>query len=274
MRITRLWPRWLALASLPMLVAARPPAEVSAPPPNPEIVVQGQQERALRAFVEAMANPGRSQQLGRWDREICPAVLGVDQAQADYIAARIAQHAAPLGLRAHSGGCTTTMLIVVSNEAQALASSFARGYPVTLGSDGRARLRRFAASRAPVRWISVTELCPFGCALPNSRLSLATHPAFRAMILIVDGRQIGAFGLGELADYVPLVVLGNPPLTGARPETSILSMFDRARPEGYRFELTGNDRSFLAGLYRSRVNAPASEQRASIARRMRRNPEN
>ena len=271
MRIARLWPRWLALASLPLLIASQAPPPAA---PNPEIVVQGQQERALRTFVEAMANPGRSQQLGRWDREICPAVLGVDQPQADYIAARIAQHAAPLGLRSRSGGCSTTMLIVFSNEAQALATSFARDYPVTLGSDGRARLGRFVASRAPVRWISVTELCPFGCALPNSRLSLATHPAFRAMILIVDARRIQGFGIGELADYVALVALGNPPLSGARPETSILSMFERPRPEGYRFELTRNDRAFLAGLYRARANAPGSEQRSSIARRMRRDPEN
>jgi hypothetical protein len=270
MRILRSWRRLLALASLPVLAAAQAPPPVAT---NPEIVVRAQQEQALRAFVEAMANPGRSQQLGRWDREICPAVLGVDQAQADYVAGRIALHAAPLGLRARSAGCSTTMLIVVTNEAQALASAFARDYPVTLGSDGRARLGRFAASRAPVRWISVTELCPFGCSLPNSRLSLATHPAFRAMILIVDGRQIGGFGLGELADYVSLVALGNPPLSGTRPETSILSMFERARPEGYRFELTNNDRSFLAGLYRSRANAPASEQRASIARRMRNDPQ-
>lgn len=266
MRIARLWSRWLALASLTMLAAAQPPPAA----PEPEIVVRGEQEQALRRFVEALADPGLSRQLGRWDREICPAVIGVDPSQTAFMERRIGAHAAPLGLRARTAGCLTTMLIVVTADASGLAASFARNYPVTLRTDGRGKLNGFVASTLPVRWLSVTDLCAFGgCTLPNSRLSTATRAGFQAMIVIVDARQIGGFGLSEVSDYVSVVALGNPPLGGRRPPTSILSMFERDRPAGSRFELTNEDRAFLAGLYRSRLDAPGQEQRASIARRMR-----
>jgi hypothetical protein len=159
------------------------------------------------------------------------------------------------------------MLIVVTNDASGLATRFARAYPVTLRTDGRARLNLFAATSRPVRWLSVTDLG--GGVLPNSRLTLATDPHFKAMIVIVDARQIAGFSLGEISDYVAMVALANPRLAATRQPESILSMFDRARPEGGGFSLTRNDRSFLDGLYRSNPTLSAQSQRGAIERHMR-----
>lgn len=259
----------LALAGLIMPAAAQPPAD----PPQPDIVVRGQQERALRAFVEAMSDPARTAQLARWNREICPTVIGIDPAEAAFMANRIGEIAAPLGLRVQGAGCLSTMLIVVTADASGLATAFARHYPVTLRTDGRARLNRFVFSSQPVRWLSVTELCARGCTDTGSRLTIATHPEFQAMIVIVDARQIGGFSLGELSDYVAVVALGNPPLARNRPSTSILSMFELQRPEGRRFELTAWDRSFLDGLYRTNPQSTLSQQRAAIARHMESDPQ-
>ena len=263
----RVWLACLCLAG---------PAVAQAPPPrppgeSPEIVVRGESERALRAFVVAMAERGPTRQLGRWYQDICPRVIGIDPAQAAAIEARIGAVAGSLELRPRTAGCPTTMLVVVSAEAPALAASFARRYPVTLGSEGRWRLERFVASTLPVRWLSVTDPCGAGgCAMPNSRLALATRPAFQAMIVIVDAARIGGFGLGELSDYLAVVLLGSPPLEGNRPATSVLSMFERPRDGGARFALTGEDRAFLQALYRSRASATGQQQRDAIARRLRR----
>lgn len=252
----------LTLAGFMSLAAAQPPPA----PSDPEIVVRAQQEQAIRAFVAAVAEAGRTGQLARWDREICPTIVGIEQSQADFMALRIGEVAASLDLRARISGCRTTMLVVVTNDAAGLATHFARTWPITLRTDGRARLNLFAATSRPVRWISVTDLG--GGALPNSRLTQATDPHFRAMIVIVDARQLAGFGLGELSDYVAMVALANPRLAATRQQESILSMFDRPRPEGGRFILTGNDRSYLEGLYRTDPHLSAQAQRGSIERHM------
>ena len=256
----------LTLAGFAMPVAAEAPPDA----PEPEIVVRGQQELALRNFVESMADPGLTRQLARWGAEICPTVIGIDPPQAEFMQRRIGEVAASLHIRARTGGCLTTMLIVFTPDAAGLAASFARHYPITLRADGQWKLDRFVASTLPVRWLTVTDPCGIeGCSLPNSRLTMATHPAFQTMVVIADAQQIGRFSLGELADYLSIVLLGNPPLSGHRPSTSILSMFEIQRTPGLRFELTTYDHSFLEGLYRSRAEGSGQEQRASIVHHMR-----
>ena len=87
------------------------------------------------------------------------------------------------------------------------------------------------------------------------------------MLVLVDGQEIGAFGLNEISDYLSMVVLGNPVLGEAWPNTSILSMFSRKR-EDQPFLLTDNDRAYLAGLYTSRTDATGPIQRRSIVEKM------
>ncbi|MBV9884731.1 MAG: hypothetical protein JO276_17110 [Sphingomonadaceae bacterium] len=258
----------LALAGCATLAAAQPPPAASPAPTDFDIVVRARQEQAIRAFVASVTEAGRSGQLARWNREICPAVIGIDESQAGFMALRIGAVAAPLELRVRTSGCLSTMLIVVTNDAAGLATHFAHLYPVTLRTDGQAKLNLFAHTGRPVRWISVTDLG--GGVLPNSRLTRATDPHFQAMLVIVDGRQIGGFSLGELSDYVAMVALANP-RPGARDPASILSMFDRPRPADGPFALTRTDQSFLAGLYRMNPFQSAQSQRESIARHMRRN---
>jgi hypothetical protein len=234
-----------------------------------EIIIEARPEQALRDFVEALTDPGRTRQLARWNGEICPAVIGIEPAQAEFMQGRIAEVATALRLRARRVGCQPTMLVLVTPDAAELAASFARQYPITLRTDGRGRLDRFVASRRPVRWLSVTDPCgPERCGLPNSRLTRATHPEFRAMLVIVDSTRIGDFSIGELSDYVSFVALGNPPLDRRAPPRSILSMFETPRPPGHRFGMTSHDATFLTGMYRSRRDASIQEQRASIAEAM------
>lgn len=266
----RMRSRAVSAALLAAVFAAAAPSQPAQPQPtlpSPDIVIRGSQERALRDFVTSVAEAGRSGQLARWNREICPTIIGIDQVQADFMALRIGAVAAPLELSAHTSGCRTTMLIVVTADAAGLGHDLARAYPVTLRTDGQAKLNLFAATSRPVRWLSVTDLG--GGALPNSRIIQATNPEFQAMIVIVDARQIGGYSLGELSDYVAMVALANPRLAATREQSSILSMFDRPRPSDGPFALTRNDRSFLTGLYRSNPNLSAGSQRGSIERHMR-----
>jgi hypothetical protein len=252
----------LALAAL----GAAPPQDA---PSDQNIVVTAQTQKALRDFTEALSDTGPTGQIGRW-KEFCPAVIGIQPEEAEFMVGRIGAVAESIGLHADSPGCRPRTLILFTTDATALASEFARHYPITLRTDGRGKLKRFVASALPIRWLSVTDPCGIGCTLPNSHIVMSTNPAFQAMIVIVDAKQIAEFNLGELSDYLAVIALSNPPLAAARPRDSILSMFAGPHPADRRFTLTGTDRSFLAGLYRSPTGMAADAQRGAIVTHMKR----
>jgi len=260
------------ILALSLTASSLPPTSAYAAPPaaqsEPDIVVVGRLREVLRSFVGAMTEAGPTDQIARWNREICPIVVGVEPAQADFIAGRIAEVGKSLGLRTSRSGCVTTMGIIVTPDAAGVANELARQFPISFRRDGASRLKRFVSSTKPVRWLSVTNECSDGCTLPNSRLTKATKPAFQAVIVIVDGQKIGGFSLGELSDYVALVALSNPRSDARESSKSILSMFESPRVPGETYQLTDYDRSFLSGLYGSAMDRSATEQRASIVSRM------
>tara|TARA_B100000678_G_scaffold31743_1_gene23470 strand:- start:45 stop:857 length:813 start_codon:yes stop_codon:yes gene_type:complete len=244
------------------------PSSITAAPSDGDLVVEGRKREALQEFVQALTDADRTRQLARWNRAICPSIVGVDEGQAALIEQNIARVAESLGLQAYPQGCPTTMLIVFDNEAQAIGAALAKNQTVFLGQQGRDRLIDFAETKNPVRWISLSDPCGFGgCTLTGSRLSKSERPAINMMLVLVDGQEIGAFGLNEISDYLSMVVLGNPVLGEAWPNTSILSMFSRKR-EDQPFLLTDNDRAYLTGLYTSRTDATGPIQRRSIVQKM------
>jgi hypothetical protein len=255
------------------LLAATMPLSRASPqaPPAPtqnDIVVVGQRLKdALRHFVNSATQTGPTDQIAHWNREICPQVIGIDPAQAEFMRRRIAEIAKTVDLRTGRSSCATMLTIVFTPDAAALADAVTRDFP----SDNwkvRALLRGFADSSRPVRWISLSDECGGGCGLPNSRLAKATSPTLQAMLIIVDAKKIGGLSIGEMSDYVGLVALSNPPLTGEPPANSILSLLNAPTANGLIYQLTDYDYSFLAGLYGIRLNLDAASQRASIAARM------
>lgn len=223
----------------------------------------------LRDFVAALTNPGPSGQLARWSG-ICPTVLGMQPAQASFMMARIREAAAPLRLDREPSNCRPTTIVVVTPNASVIAAEFAATYPAKLKANGQWRLRQFARSTLPVRWLAVSDPCGrAGCRMLGSRLNKATAPTLQLMIVIVDAERIADFRLGEVSDYVAMVALSNPPLGPGQPG-SILAMFNSPRPIDARFVLTPTDQSFLAGLYRSNPATDAQQQRSTIATAIRR----
>ena len=259
------------------MTSASPPSSRDASSATPrsesedsDIVVRGRLRNALQNFVASLTQTGPTEQIARWKDDICPALFGMDSAQADFMGRRIEALANSVRLRTRHSNCATTMMIVVTPDAAGFARELARQLPVTLRTDGFSRLKRFVSSTKPVRWLSVTDECGGGCSLPNSRLTMATRPTFRAMLVIVDAHRIGGINLGELSDYVAMVALSNPPADVRARSSSILSMNEESRVPGTHYQLTDYDRSFLSGLYGSAIDGSGREQRSSIVRRMKR----
>lgn len=230
------------------------------------IVVQGTTKEFLRQFIDKMAKVGATDQLGRWNMEVCPAIVGIDSAEARYMRQRIVDLSESVGLRRPDPGCPTSLSVIITSDAAGFVRDLVKLYPITLKTDGLAPLKEFEQTTRPVRWITVTDECSFGCKI-GSRITKESAPGFVDMIIVVDANRIAGFTIGELSDYVSVVALSNPPDDGGSSQ-SILSMFDRPRDPGEPFQISSFDRSFLTGLYNSSEDQGAKVQQQGILSHM------
>lgn len=267
----------IALLFTSVVAVAQTPGDIepaSNQPDREQIVVSGnrvktaEDVRALRRFAEQVLEPAKTDQLARWNARVCPKITGVRDAEARFIRERITSLASDVGLRVADGECNTTMLIAFSLGAGELAISLTDRKRVLLRQDGYVKWQQFRETHRPVRWLTVTDFCSEGCALPNSRLSHSSQANFQILVVIVDHEQIGDFQIGELADYLAMVSLAAPDMDGPWPKSSILAMFDTKRDESARFGLTDYDLALLRGLYASRGNATGREQVSRIVAEM------
>lgn len=273
-----------------LLQAIAPQAATEPGPVKPDIVVEARNEAVIRDFVKRLADPTPTHQLPRWDRQICTGVIGLDTAQAEMMNDRIAQVANSVRLRSGKPGCSPTILIVVSPQADTVAKSVADKYPITLRKEGSARLDRFRQPKQPVRWIGTTfeggatNASPTlngyfkDGALPSgassgytgyaTRLGAITRGIVSSMLVIVDPSQIGSVKLDALSDYLAMVALARPALGRPAPATSILSLFTTAPAAAAPASITRFDQDYLRGLYTTSPDQDASGQASSIARSM------
>ncbi len=277
----------VSIAFLLQAIAPHTPTEPG--PVKPDIVVEARNDAVIRDFVKRLADPMPTHQLPRWDRQICTGVIGLEAGQAQMMNDRIAQIANAVHLQNGKPGCSPTILIVVSPQADAVAKSVADKYPITLRKEGSARLDRFRQPKQPVRWIGTTyeggatNASPAlngyfkDGALPSgassgfagyaTRLSGITRGIVSLMLVIVDPAQIRSVKLDALSDYLAMVALSRPGLGRPAPTTSILSLFTNTSvaPKS----ITRFDQDYLHALYTTSPDHDALWQASSIARSMR-----
>jgi hypothetical protein len=258
------------------LLASGQPALAQPTPKDPDgpIIITGQKlKEVLRNFVNSVTQIGPTDQLAAWDREICPRIVGLDETQTEYVFQRMAQIAREVRVKTSKRGCPTMLTIVVTRDTSTIARVIAEDF----ASDNikvRNWLRKFVEAPGPARWISLVNECGAGCtadervgSLPNTRLTKATKPKLQAMIILVDSTRLEGVTIGQLADYLALVALTNPPVDAPQDRRSILSLFNGI--DGVpATELTNVDLSLLIALYNIREEFGANEQRASMVTRM------
>ena len=288
-------PRPLFYAGFAFALLASAAAAQEAPTTaSEEVVVTGQRtEEVVRTFVnEISVEMGRTDQLARWDRRICPGVAGLRGRYAQFLIDRMAQRAFEVGLDVGEPGCRANILIIVTLDPDAMAEHLyddhrdALGYFYERGRNtlGRTALRAFVTSDAPVRWWHVSRTvteqgdriadasdgsAPVTFVLGNSsRLSRSTHQDLGAAFIIVDARRLADIDsdFGALADYVAMVTLAQ---VDADADTAglatILNLFSG---ESAPRALTDWDIAYLRGLYGAESNDSARRQSGEIARTM------
>lgn len=264
----------------------------------PDIVVTGVRPEQTRSFVQqlAVASP-MADQLPRWDNQICTSIAGMPARQGQFLADRIAQRAAALGLQPGGAGCQPNIAVFVSAESDAFArqlfeedrQKFAYLPTDNVSTLGQQALEDFLDTPRAVRWWHVSATYSAnGMSLAGdasqggmsnapmtrangTRLNASTREDLTQAIIIIDARRVQGIQLATLSDYVAFVALAqiNPrALTAEYP--TIMNLFSGAVTNtGAPTALTQWDQAFLHALYNSQRNAvnPAQQQH-EIARRM------
>lgn len=295
------------------MLAFGPTSAGSTPAQDPTVPVQGapQQpatdleditvvgrplERMIRDFVNEVASPNRNRGIARWHSNICVGVANLSAEPRQYIVDRVSTIAEDVGLRPGAPGCTPNVIVIATDQPDALAESLVkeRRGAFRMGGAGMDRggdaLEDFVASDAPVRWWQVSmptdsftgqravrmpgecrnaclgsmDMAPTLTSTSSTRLSTQIVDNIFRTIVILDIDQVSKVSAQQLADYVALVTLAQiDPKADTSGYASILNVFDD--PESAT-SLTNWDTAYLTGLYNAeRTRANLRSGRGEIA---------
>ncbi len=119
-----------------------------------------------RGFVEEVALSRSSDDgLARWDERVCVGAVGLNPAEAQALVDRISARAQAVGLRAGSPGCRANVMVIYSQDSDAvtrqivdqrrdLLGFYAEDGRVTAGRDA---MEEFANTPRPVRWWHISS---------------------------------------------------------------------------------------------------------------------
>lgn len=252
-----------------------------------QITVTAPTEQAIQSFVRNVASaPQYVDQMGRWDRRICPGVIGLQREQAQFIVDRIARRAIQVGLQPGNPGCRADIAIFVTPDSQLFARRFvhdfgrvlARYHDVQVSTPGEAALEEFQNGTRPVRWWHVTEMLmrnghlfdaaiappDHGMHVPGTvgqvnasapmvrsdgtRLRRPTHEDFQRVIIVVDARQVAGVRVDALSDYLAMVALAQlNPNQDVSGFPTILNLFSTPSGSSAPAQMSDWDVAYLQG---------------------------
>jgi len=283
---------WLAAAMSVVLAQpagpATPPADYGATVDSLIVTARPLPEReAIEAFVTTIAGETGNKKLGRWDRKICPGVIGLRGDYARLLVDRIAETAVEIGLEVGEPGCKANMIVLATAESDRLAKDIVKDYPDAFAKydsgirQSRRALDAFTVSTAPVRWWHViARTTADGQKYQRgddvkvrdvSRIRVGTRDDFDRVIVVMDVTRIGKLRFGSLADYITMVGLAQiDPEADVAGVSSVLNLFaDRAAGVEPVERMTDWDKAYLKGLYAARRDVRRGDfQEQDIARSM------
>jgi len=280
-----------APANPPATSSSAAPAPVSPPTQVEGLVITARPATppvdTITSFVAEVSTPTANGRLARWDRRICPSVVGLKAPYGQRLIDRIATVSGAVGLQTGAPGCRPNMIIVATDDSQTLARTVVDANPKAFAawerglSRGREALAVFVETPTPVRWWHVTRTrTADGGDFDRGaqvrvrgvgRLRATTRDDFDHVIILVDVKRIGLIRFETLADYITMVGLAqiDPDVTLA-PGVSIIGLFaDRSSGAEAARGLTEWDAAYLLGLYSAkREVVRGSAQEREIARTM------
>ena len=267
--------------------AAAPPAPAPADPST--IVVTGQRtrEKDLQDFVAALTPTTVGGRLSRFERAICPYATGLPPGQRDAVANRMRRVAQAAGLRTGGKGCLPNVVLVVTQDKNALLRALRQSHPGYFGELSKREIRELEATPGPaVAWQTQgppvtargTEMnVDPGTGLfinrtteSASRIEEGVRPQFDAAVVIVERKALDGLTVMQLGDYAAMRAFAG--MDTARLSQSgtptILKVLEAPMGSEVVASLTEWDLGFLRGLYAAPRNLRAGSQRSAISRQM------
>lgn len=290
--------RALAIAAAAGLLAAAVPAaaqvgvraSTAADPQDESVVVTGQRReiaKALRQLIE----PTGSEQLARFEDEICPMVIGMPRDWTASLTRMIRENVVAVGGKAGKPGCRVNAPVIFIDRPLELIRALAESEPGFFNMTPR-ELAQFTAAPRPVSSWHVTDtrgrdgeelgsvrsiVDPgSGASLPTDSSAKVTRnftagrlvsPIREDMLVgfvVIDRQQTPGKSLRQLADLATMhLLLDINQDAGARDPGSILSLFEPRGPgEPAPPRLSRFDRGALRGFYTQRENNRTARQQA------------
>jgi hypothetical protein len=267
-------------------------AEQAAPEDDNRIVVTGQTEQPTSSEVSRQARSitqggdFRRSPLARFERRLCPGVIGLTPDMAALVIDRVRYNADQLGLTLteDDGSCSPNLVVAFVRDGQAELAALHKEHGYMFDSLELHELRALLAETGPVRvWTSTMTRTRDGTAVPpprggetpiaamwmaHSKIYLATREDIEFVMVMFDIEKMKGKTLVQLADYATMRGLARtkPATDDGQPLDTILALFDQnGAPTD---ELTSFDRAYLASVYDSIPNLPGTARLLGVNRQL------
>jgi hypothetical protein len=277
-------------------------AQPAAPPPVENVTVNGRRvpDAEIHAFVTSRAAPTfKLGKVARWEKGICPTVMGLKSDFTDFVKKRLKEIAAkvgaPLDPDAH---CQPDIQIVFTTAPQDLLNNIRKNYDALLGyHDNDSQAEEMAKVTHPIQaWYSTVtidvrgalhfdggKITGIGCLdYPRCRINLPRASAyavtgdrvgdglrsgFHDVIIVIDPRKLKGYEIGALADYIAFLALTQPrSLDDCQQLPSILNLLaSGCATVDSTSEMTDSDLGYLRGVYHMRDDGTLTVQQNEIA---------
>ncbi|HEX5257625.1 MAG TPA: hypothetical protein VFW35_02455 [Sphingomicrobium sp.] len=271
------------------LSALAPPGDPQPEPPADQaIVVTGQKnmQKAVDDFVRSLTPGDVHGELSRFEHEVCPAVFGLAEPQAQAVEDRIRLVAKSVGIVVASGRCAPNVLLLVTSDKTAFLRELQRHSADDFGLSDR-QFHDLEQQPGPaVAWqvqgpemtadgVDLTEDTTQGVVVnrtvdPSSRITQPVHPQFKASAVVVERKALVGLTTTQLADYTAIRALtgADPARLGNSSAATILHVLEVPIGGEAPVTMTKWDYDFLLGFYNAQRDLRAGAQRSAISRGM------
>jgi hypothetical protein len=250
-------------------------------------------EQAIGDFVDSHSSTTHISKIARWEDPVCPQVTGLPANFAKFIAKRIRDLAASVGVPVDPNGesCTSNIEVVFTLTPQDLLNTIREKQPIMLGyydnvdqADKIAKVTHVIQS-----WHATQTVDLRGNKVIDSRnpirpdprsLNLVSsrggrtgdglHSSYYRGVVVADPGKLGDAEIGALADHIAMLALTQPANLGVCQELpSILDMTNpTCRKDAPVKALTKADTGYLVGLYKMDAGLSLRGQKDHIALRV------
>lgn len=250
------------------------------PPTRSEVTRQARavtQGRDLRHSAQA-----------RFEKRLCPGVIGLKPDMAALVIDRIRYQADQLGMQLteDDGTCAPNLVVAFVADGKAELAALAEEYPYLFQDMPLHDKRALLAEDGPVRvWTTTLGRTRDGMPIPrreslasppvvsmwmaHSKIYLATREDIEFVMVLFDLEKMKGKTLVQLADYATMRGLARTrPVDGeGQAMDTILALFDAAAEPP--LEMTQFDRAYLAALYDGIPNMPGITKVLGVNRQLR-----